>query len=689
MEKNERKKININSNKRLVSALTLIVALITLTLCLVSTIGRPQPAQSNTNFNPLNPHPLAITWDVRMNFSETGGKTDYVYFGEAPDANDGPPADSYDVVKPPAPMPPYIRAWFNDNLPAPYDVLWKDYRHYPGIHKVWNLTVHWMPSSAVPTTVTISWSTSKINNSEYDTVVLSNATGIRVPNMRTTGSFTFTCPPYVPQDFKINCSVDTKPPQIINHSPATGETGDSYTFNASVFDDMTPKSSLIVKVNWVHGSLSGNDTMTSVGGNYFVKTITLSNYTTVPLTYHFYAKDAAKVPNVNYTTQLSATITDDEPPQVIDTTTGTPTTGDSFTFSATATDNIGVSTVYVEYWYGTWTHTNISMTAGGGNTYTKQITVLSNTTQTLYYIISAKDAKPNWANTGTKNVGNVVDNDAPGITSVAASPPLQIVNGYVNITATITDNINLLEKKVRITGPAGYTPVNISMTKDGGNNYYYNNTYPIAGIYNYSIWAKDTSNNGATSTIYQFNIYAKLQITTLLSSWNFVSLPFNQSVSKIQLIVKYGGTEYYWSKAVANGYVLTFIYDWNRTSQQYVAVDGLAPGRGYWIYAYNGCELWATNLTSMVTNNYITALKYKWNIVGVPIGSSVSKTALIINYGGVDYTWNQSVTNGYVLNYIFGWTRTLPQGYFIANALDPGYCYWIYAYQDCILKRVL
>ena len=1099
MGKSEQKKTN-NSKKRLVSVLTCVGALVTITLCLLSTIAAPQPAPFNTNSNPLDPlllndkapmGPRGVVWDVRMNFSETGGKTDYVYFSEATDATDGPPADAYDVPKSPPPIPPYLRAWFNDSLPSPYDVLLKDYRHYPGINKKWHLNVTWMPSGAPSSRlVTIAWSTAKINTSEYDTVVLSNITGVKVPNMRTTSSFSFTCAPYVWNEFIINCSVDTKPPQIINHSPGTGETGDSYTFNASVFDVLTPSSSLIVKVNWSHGGLSGNDTMTSMNGNYFVKTITLSDFSTNPLTYHFYAKDTAKVPNVNYTTQYAATVIDDEPPSITDTTTGTPTTGDSFTFSATAsdnigvsgvyveywygtwthinvtmpfisgtlyqkditvlsnttlvlnyiisvcdarpnwvntglknvgnvvdndapvvadttagtpttgdsftfsatasdniaisavyveywygawthinvtmsfisgtlyqkditvlsnttlvlnylisacdarpnwvntglknagnvvdndapgitdgtsgtpttgdsfmfsatvtdnigvstvyveywygswthtntsmtfmggssyqaaitvlsnntqilyyvisakdakpnwantgtknvgsvvdndaplitdgtsgtpttgdsftfsasvtdnigvstvyveywygswthtntsmtfmggssyqkaitalsnttqtlyyiisamdakpnwvntgqksagsvvdndapgitdgtsgtpttgdsftfdatvTDNIGVSNVYVEYWYGTWTHTNVSMTFMGGSSYQTAITVLSNTTQTLYYIISAKDAKPNWANTGTKNVGTVVDNDAPQIINIGASPTYQLVSGAVNITADITDNINLLEKKVRISGPAGYTPVNISMTHDGGNTYFYDSTYTIVGVYNYTIWAKDTSSNRVISTVYQFTIFAKLQITTLLPGWNFVSLPCNQTVSKLQLIVKYGGTEYFWSKAVTDGYVLTFIYDWDRTSQGYTTVEGLAPGQGYWVYAYSGCELWVTNLSAIVTDTYITPLKTKWNIVGVPAGVSLNETALIVRYDNVDYNWTEATTNDnpsggpLILKFIYGWDRVTSEGYFISTTLDAGYCYWIYAYQQCELKRV-
>ena len=39
-----------------------------------------------------------VEWDVTLDFRETSGKIDYVVFGEASDANDGPPHDSYDEI---------------------------------------------------------------------------------------------------------------------------------------------------------------------------------------------------------------------------------------------------------------------------------------------------------------------------------------------------------------------------------------------------------------------------------------------------------------------------------------------------------------------------------------------------------------------------------------------------------------
>ncbi|MBE3120999.1 MAG: hypothetical protein IMZ58_02180, partial [Thermoplasmata archaeon] len=416
-------KTNSNSNKRLVPlALTLMVALVTLTLCLISSAGAPLPSLFKTNANTQNPFltdhiaPLddrAITWDVRMNFSETGGKTDYVYFGEAPDARDGPPADIYDVAKPPAPMPSYIRAYLKDGLPSPYVNLWKDYRQYPENAKVWNLSVLWYPEDEeTNTTNTMSWSTAKINASEYDKVVLTNASGVLVPNMRTTSSFTYYAIHNYIHTFKIECTVDTKPPQIINHSPSSGETGDSFTFNASVFDDMTPKSALTVQVNWAHGSLSGNDTMTNASGNYFVKTITLSNYSTSALTYHFYAKDTAKIPNVNYTAQLSAPVSDDELPTITgDSGNVVVGTGNTITLWVSATDNIGVTSAKA-----TIDLVDHAMAFNSGNSHWEYAyTAPSGSTAGHAYTVTVYDLAANSRTNASRTI-TVNDDDTPVIT---------------------------------------------------------------------------------------------------------------------------------------------------------------------------------------------------------------------------------------------------------------------------------
>jgi hypothetical protein len=283
----------------------------------------------------------------------------------------------------------------------------------------------------------------------------------------------------------------------------------------------------------------------------------------------------------------------------------------------------------------------------------------------------------------------VTVDDPPILSDITATPDTQIIDGYVNITATATDNININTIKVDITGPNDFTPINASMTQNGGNVYYYYNNYSIVGTYNYSIWVSDAAGNGVTSTIHQFVIIAEIKVSDLVFKWNFISVPTNQSVNKDDLFIIQNGSRYNWTQAV-DVYIDSHIYGWNRTTQGYTpSVDILNPGEGYWIYAYNhpNMELWVTGIGPITSDNYITSLKTTWNIVGVPVNQTVNKTDLIIHYGGTDYNWSDAVTNGYVLQFIYGWNPTI-QNYQNSDILEAGKCYWMYAYVACDLKWV-
>ncbi|UCF13381.1 MAG: hypothetical protein JSW06_03755, partial [Thermoplasmatales archaeon] len=202
----------------------------------------------------------AIEWDVQLNFAESGGKTNWVIFGEAPDANDGPPPDNYDTPWPPGqPQPPYILPWFDDGLPPPYQSLWSDYRRYPDINKIWNLTVQWVPiDSVTPTNITISWNTNDINNSEYGSIHLYDGTGTTfLRNMSIQNNYTFHCPAWVPQNFRIICIVNQAPnvSDIPNQTIAEGE-----SFATIPLDDyVSDPDNLDSEMTWTY---SGNVDLT-------------------------------------------------------------------------------------------------------------------------------------------------------------------------------------------------------------------------------------------------------------------------------------------------------------------------------------------------------------------------------------------------------------------------------------------
>ena len=80
-------------------------------------------------------------------------------------------------------------------------------------------------------------------------------------------------------------------------------------------------------------------------------------------------------------------------------------------------------------------------------------------------------------------------------------------------------------------------------------------------------------------------------ITDLLTNWNIVGLPDDESVHKENLTVYYNETEYTWQEAVNNTIILGFSYEWNETNQNYEITDMLKPGGGCWMYAYYNCTL--------------------------------------------------------------------------------------------------
>jgi len=172
-------------------------------------------------------------------------------------------------------------------------------------------------------------------------------------------------------------------------------------------------------------------------------------------------------------------------------------TGDSFTFSIVVTDNVDVSAVYVEYWYGTGGHTNLSLSRGGGNTWTRTITV-ADTLDTLYYFFSATDASSNWNITSTKAV-TIYDNDPPEFTDHTFSV------GYTGdpflFNVTVTDNIALQSPNpvwlYYWFGDNESRGTNVSMQNAGGDLYQYQITIPLNSLdlLHYYFMAVDTSGN--------------------------------------------------------------------------------------------------------------------------------------------------------------------------------------------------
>ncbi|MBU0496444.1 MAG: LamG domain-containing protein, partial [Candidatus Thermoplasmatota archaeon] len=79
-------------------------------------------------------------------------------------------------------------------------------------------------------------------------------------------------------------------------------------------------------------------------------------------------------------------------------------------------------------------------------------------------------------------------------------------------------------------------------------------------------------------------------------------------------------------------------------------------------------------------------LNVGWNMMSIPLNESIAKENLTVNVDGVNYSWQDAVDNGSVLDFVYGWNAST-QVYLAVDVLEPGEGYWMYAYESCILKR--
>ena len=110
------------NKKKIIASITILLILVNITITTISPALNFKQVISENNSNLLKINSFlnnrilfsaSIQWDVLLTLNPTSGSGDTVIFGEASDANDGPPADIYDTPHAPAPPMPYIYAYFN------------------------------------------------------------------------------------------------------------------------------------------------------------------------------------------------------------------------------------------------------------------------------------------------------------------------------------------------------------------------------------------------------------------------------------------------------------------------------------------------------------------------------------------------------------------------------------------------
>ncbi|MDG6223949.1 MAG: PKD domain-containing protein [Candidatus Thermoplasmatota archaeon] len=177
-------------------------------------------------------------------------------------------------------------------------------------------------------------------------------------------------------------------------------------------------------------------------------------------------------------------------------------TGQDFTFQIAVTDNVGVTKLHVEYWFGTGSHTNDSIPLL--EPYTHTITV-PNSLDTMYYFFSAADYHGNWVKGSTQS-RSPIDGSGPEFADMSITPDPPTTGDSATVMVNVTDNVAVDNTTVMIhfrdQTDASYTSA--YMTHVSADLYSYTNTIGTywTRVYFY-ITADDTAgNSGSTAIMY-------------------------------------------------------------------------------------------------------------------------------------------------------------------------------------------
>ena len=166
----------------------------------------------------------------------------------------------------------------------------------------------------------------------------------------------------------------------------------------------------------------------------------------------------------------------------------------------------------------------------------------------------------------------IKDTIPPRIYNINVWPSSQHINGSVNISCIVEDNVGIKEVWINISYPDG-SYLNTTMA-----NYYFNHTYSIIGDYSFFIFAIDANNNTNKSSVYFFQIYNQKPMCNLSA---------NPKEGKAPLVVTF-----HIDACDIDGYIKEWKLDVNN--------DGIAE--------YNGSELPANIQHTYKAGTYIANL---------------------------------------------------------------------------------
>jgi hypothetical protein len=211
-------------------------------------------------------------------------------------------------------------------------------------------------------------------------------------------------------DWKVVPVVDDDQPELVfDYTSDTGYTGDTFWFSFDITDNIG------VNETYVEYTYEDDQVVHRVdmdeGASNWSSSITIRSDSPPRLNYTIFAIDEAN--NTMKVTSMVVNILDNDPPIFVkDSSPDTADTDMSYTFNVSVEDNIGVDTVWVEYWYGNGTVTNASMDLG--DTTWEHWMIVEATLDDLHYVIWCNDTSGNVNSTEERTV-DVIDINGPQI----------------------------------------------------------------------------------------------------------------------------------------------------------------------------------------------------------------------------------------------------------------------------------
>lgn len=276
--------------------------------------------------------------------------------------------------------------------------------------------------------------------------------------------------------------LDIYKPSILSiEAPDGATTGDPLEFNVTMSDNIEISN---VTIEYWNGN-EQNEQMapltliegTAKTGKWHV-TVNASMTTIADLSYLFHGYDIYA--NYNVSSIRTMEVKDNDLPEMIDVSSPDGTTGELYRFRMNATDNINVSEVRVEFWYGNnGEPLNLTLDLISGDRWGHDTWIPTNSTDTLHYLFYVVD---NSSNVNVTDVRDVIvrDNDRP-IFVKDSTDTFATTGETFTFRINVSDNIGISNIHVLIWwGP--HEPTNVTLTTQDYGNWTHDITVPPTSL---------------------------------------------------------------------------------------------------------------------------------------------------------------------------------------------------------------